>query len=80
MSSSILLCTVAAALTVTIAEARTPAQCKTVSKPGNVQAPDMVVQSWVQFIAVLTLLLLIITYIPWLALVVPDLYYGAGSQ
>ncbi|HEX2113221.1 MAG TPA: TRAP transporter large permease [Alphaproteobacteria bacterium] len=44
----------------------------------NISMEKFMRECW-PFMAVLTLLLLIITYIPWLVLVVPNLYYGGGG-
>lgn len=43
----------------------------------KVSMAELMRECW-PFMLALTLLLLVITYIPWLVLVVPNLYYGAG--
>jgi tripartite ATP-independent transporter DctM subunit len=44
----------------------------------KVSMEDLMRECW-PFMLALTLLLLIITYVPWLVLVIPNLYYGAGG-
>jgi tripartite ATP-independent transporter DctM subunit len=43
----------------------------------KVSMEDLMRECW-PFMVALTLLLVLITYIPWIVLIVPDLYYGAG--
>lgn len=43
----------------------------------KVSMAELIRECW-PFMAALTLLLLVITYVPWLVLIVPDLYYGPG--
>lgn len=61
----------------------TAAQSKTVFKLGKmgiakISMEQLMRECWPVILA-LTVLLLIITYVPWLTLVIPNLYYGPSG-